>query len=234
MSRRHCATSTIRSCQPDACGRRLHLASIASAAGWLRVDEHSRRCSRGTTRAAAPAVCRPSSATWKTDAGDIAARPARLATRPSPTGSAACGEDDRNGRGRGLGASAAMPVAADHGDRRSHQFGRQRRQPIVLAVRPAVFDRHVLAVDIAGLAQTLPERGYKMRIADAGRPAAEQADHRHRRLLRARRRAATAAAPPSSVMNSRRCSGRDVRFIARPPPRTVRAAFPHTAPTSGV
>jgi hypothetical protein len=29
-------------------------------------------------------------------------------------------------------------------------------------------------------------------------------------------------------------SGRDVRFIARPPHRTVRAAFPHTAPTSGV
>src|SRR6476469_6813653 len=27
---------------------------------------------------------------------------------------------------------------------------------------------------------------------------------------------------------------RDVRFIARPPHRTVRAAFPHTAPTSGV
>ena len=43
-----------------------------------------------------------------------------------------------------------------------------------------------------------------------------------------------ATAPPSSVMNSRRCSGRDVRFMARPPPRTVRAAFPHTAPTSGV
>ena len=29
------------------------------------------------------------------------------------------------------------------------------------------------------------------------------------------------------------CSGRDVRFIARPPPRSVRAAFPHTAPASG-
>jgi hypothetical protein len=43
-----------------------------------------------------------------------------------------------------------------------------------------------------------------------------------------------AVAPPMSVMNSRRCSGRDVRFIARPPHRTVRAAFPHTAPTSGV
>ena len=43
-----------------------------------------------------------------------------------------------------------------------------------------------------------------------------------------------AAAPPSSVMNSRRCSGRDVHFMARPPPRSVRAAFPHTAPASGV
>src|SRR5215472_7872475 len=30
------------------------------------------------------------------------------------------------------------------------------------------------------------------------------------------------------------CSGRDVRFIARPPHRSVRAAFPHTAPASGV
>ena len=43
-----------------------------------------------------------------------------------------------------------------------------------------------------------------------------------------------AATPLASLMNARRCSGRDVRFTARPPPRTVRAAFPHTAPTSGV
>ena len=44
-----------------------------------------------------------------------------------------------------------------------------------------------------------------------------------------------AAAPPTSVMKSRRfSSGRDVHFMARPPPRSVRAAFPHTAPASGV
>ena len=36
------------------------------------------------------------------------------------------------------------------------------------------------------------------------------------------------------AMNSRRRSGRDVHFMARPPPRSVRAAFPHTAPASGV
>ena len=44
-----------------------------------------------------------------------------------------------------------------------------------------------------------------------------------------------AVAPPSSAMKSRRfSSGRDARFIARPAHRTVRAAFPHTAPTLGV
>src|SRR5215203_3876354 len=43
------------------------------------------------------------------------------------------------------------------------------------------------------------------------------------------------ASPARNVMNARRLrSGRDVRFIARPPPRSVRAAFPHTAPASGV
>ena len=34
--------------------------------------------------------------------------------------------------------------------------------------------------------------------------------------------------------DARSGSGRDARFIARPPHRTVRAAFPHTAPTLGV
>jgi hypothetical protein len=31
-----------------------------------------------------------------------------------------------------------------------------------------------------------------------------------------------------------RSSGRDARFTVRPPHRSGRAAFPHTAPTSGV
>src|SRR5262249_12574531 len=61
----------------------------------------------------------------------------------------------------------------------------------------------------------------------------EKPDHPHRRLLRARREG-----PRRSSVEERDeaapCSGRDVRFIARPPHRTVRAAFPHTAPTLGV
>ena len=44
-----------------------------------------------------------------------------------------------------------------------------------------------------------------------------------------------AAAPPRSVMNSRRRSrGRGRELPRAPPHRSVRAAFPHTAPTSGV
>jgi hypothetical protein len=43
----------------------------------------------------------------------------------------------------------------------------------------------------------------------------------------------TIDAPPRSVMTSRRRSGRDASLIPRPPHRTVRAACPHTAPTSG-
>ena len=42
-----------------------------------------------------------------------------------------------------------------------------------------------------------------------------------------------AAPPPSILMKARLPCGRDA-FITRPPHRTVRAAFPHTAPTLGV
>ena len=43
----------------------------------------------------------------------------------------------------------------DHRDPPANQFGRQRRQPIVSGFRPAVLDRDVLALDIAGLLQAL-------------------------------------------------------------------------------
>ena len=46
--------------------------------------------------------------------------------------------------------AAASADRGDHGDLPANQFGRQRRQPIDLILRPAVFDRHILALDIAG------------------------------------------------------------------------------------
>ena len=105
-----------------------------------------------------------------------------------------------------LAANAAMlHRGGDHGDLPANQIGRQRRQPIELILGPAVFDRHVLALDIAGVFEALTKSAQTLRVA-VGRYGAEESDHRHRRLLRARRERPRAAAPPRSVMKSRRFS----------------------------
>jgi hypothetical protein len=56
---------------------------------------------------------------------------------------------------------------------------------------PAVFDRHVLAFDVARFAQALAECGSPETRARLGRAAAEEPNHRHRRLLRAGSRVTT-------------------------------------------
>jgi hypothetical protein len=55
-----------------------------------------------------------------------------------------------------------------------------------LTLRPAVFDRHVLALDVANLFHALAELAYTVR-QPVRRPAVEKSDHRHRRLLCVRR-----------------------------------------------
>jgi hypothetical protein len=56
----------------------------------------------------------------------------------------------------------------------------------MLTLRPAIFDRDVLALDIANFAQAAAERSYELRESGRRR-IGEVANHRHRRLLRARR-----------------------------------------------
>ena len=78
------------------------------------------------------------------------------------------------------------------------EIGRQRRQPIVLALRVAIVDLYVPAIDMTGFVQASLKRGVGRRRG----PAVQEPDHRHRRLLRARRerpryrRAATLKLPP--------------------------------------
>src|SRR5262245_2810043 len=55
-----------------------------------------------------------------------------------------------------------------------------------LAFGPRTFDCDVSALDVAGLLQTIAERGHIKCIA-AGRRAVKEPDHWHRRLLRPRR-----------------------------------------------
>ena len=91
---------------------------------------------------------------------------ARLATRPSLTGSSLTANTMGMVVVAALAANAAEgPAASDDYDLSANQFGRQRRQPIVLTLRPAVFDRNVLALDIAGLLQALSKSAQTVREA---------------------------------------------------------------------
>ena len=113
---------------------------------------------------------------------------ARLATRPSLTGSSPTMKTMGIVVVAALAANAAAvpPVAAITATCRRTRFGRQRRQPIDLILGPAVFDRHVLALDIAGVLEALAKSAQTVRER-VRRSGVEKPDHRHRRLLRARR-----------------------------------------------
>ena len=104
----------------------------------------------------------------------------RLVTSPNSTGSNRYREDDRNRCGRRLcGQRRRSAIRDDHGHLAAHQIGRQRRQSIVLAVRPAVFDRDVLALDITGLFQAADGRPPRW-LGSRRAPAVKEPDHRHR------------------------------------------------------
>src|SRR5262249_17822737 len=98
------------------------------------------------------------------------------------------GEDDRDRRRCRLGCECRSGTSGrnDYRYLPANQFGRQLRQPLVLTLSPAIFDRHVLALDIAGVLEALPECAHTIRKR-VRRSTAEEAKHRQRRLLRARR-----------------------------------------------
>src|SRR5262249_15023311 len=74
--------------------------------------------------------------------------------------------------------------SCEHRDLALKEFGRERRQAIVLTIRKAINNPNILALDITRFSQS----GLKS-CHHVGRPTArtalEETDHRHRRLLRA-------------------------------------------------
>jgi hypothetical protein len=60
-------------------------------------------------------------------------------------------------------STAAVPRATHHGQLTANQIGRQRRQPIDLILGPAVFDRYVLALDVANLLEALAKCAQTLR-----------------------------------------------------------------------
>ena len=91
----------------------------------------------------------------------------------------------------------------EDGDAAADEVVDKRRQPVGLAIGPAVFDRHVLAFDITGLTKPLAKC-----IGEVGKSAAVcPLRNPITGIAGCCARAASghaAAAPPSSVMNERR------------------------------
>src|SRR5262245_1771167 len=112
---------------------------------------------------------------------------ARLATRPYLTGSSGGQEYDGDRRGYRLDRQRRDTVRRhDHGDLSANQVGCQLWQPIHLIFGPAVFDRHVLALNIADILQALTKSAQTLGES-VRRCVIEEPNYRHRRLLRARR-----------------------------------------------
>jgi hypothetical protein len=92
------------------------------------------------------------------DAGQVAARAAEAGDEANLHWIDSGVEDNWNCGSCGLRRQRGRPIAGeDHGDLPADQVSRQRGQPIVLALRPTVFDRDVLTFDVAGFGEGLAE-----------------------------------------------------------------------------
>jgi hypothetical protein len=106
----------------------------------------------------------------KRDACNVATRPVETGDEPGLDRVNTDNKDDWDRRGRRF--SGECRRAADgryYGHLTTNQIGRQARQSIVLALRPTVFDRDVLALDVASFVETLPEGG-QTESSDSGDP----------------------------------------------------------------
>ena len=161
--------------------------SSPSAFAILRLMTSSNfvACSIGRSAGLSPLRIRP---VWTpAHPGDVLARPSKARDETELDGIIADEENDGNRRRRGLGRECrAVGVGNDHYDPAANQIGGERRQSIILALRPAVFDSQVPALDRAGLVQALAECSKPLRERPRRHPA-EEPDHRQRRLLRSRR-----------------------------------------------
>jgi hypothetical protein len=168
--------------------RRLHLLDARLRSRIGRVDERRQPAGAGPQLMQQPQPLCTELLGEVAHAGQIAARPIETGDQTKFDRVAAHAEHDRNRRCRGFGSQRRANAAAgqsDDIDSAADEIGDQCRQALVAGVAEAVFDRDVVALDVAGLRQTLAERHLALRVG-IGRAGVQVADHRHRRLLRAR------------------------------------------------
>ena len=136
------------------------MASVSRCIG--RIDEHGNASSTGhqLTQEFQP-LCHQLGRE-KIDPRQVAARPGEARDQTEPD--RVFGDARRRWGSSWLPPWPPTPEGClprdDHGDLPADQIGRQRRQPIELILGPAVFDRHVLALDIAGVLQALAKSAH--------------------------------------------------------------------------
>src|SRR5262245_36526801 len=110
------------------------------------------RAAPGTNSRRSSSLFADNSLLKKIDPRQIAARPIEARNKPELHGVRGDAEDDRDRRGCRLGCECRSGTSGrnDYRYLPANQFGRQLRQPLELTLGPAIFDRHVLALDIAG------------------------------------------------------------------------------------
>ena len=211
-------------CSPMARAASCTSRNVVSALGALAgLTSTATRTALGTSSCRSRS--RLAATSWAKKLMPVALPPgrARLATRPSLTGSSPTPKTIGIVAVAALAASAAGVLAGrgDHGHPTADQVSHQRRQAIVLALQPVVLDRHVLAFDVAGFAEAFAERG-RIARGGIGRPAVDKPDHRQRRLLRARReRPRYCRAAETRTMNCRL----PMPIVICPSPRDLPAAM---------
>src|SRR5262249_13615763 len=121
-------------------------------------------------------------------ARDVAAGAIEAGDETAPDRVGASHVDDRYSRGRRLGRQCRYLAAWCNNDRHlsTHEIGGERGQLIVLSVGPAIVQGDVSTLEESDIFQALQDQRDERRV-DGRRTRAENAAHRHRRLLRARR-----------------------------------------------
>src|SRR5262249_49461005 len=99
------------------------------------------------------------------DPGGIPSRAVEGGNKPNLNRIVAAGEDNGNCRGRRLSRESCNSTSGgnDDAESTSNKVRRQIRQSIVSTFRRSIFDQHVLTLDVAQLAEALPESDNQLR-----------------------------------------------------------------------